>query len=111
MRLDGQQKVGHALDLVDDRRSVVVGDESGGVGGRRVARPGVVESEDLGAEPIPGDLLHQRALADLSRAEHHDDSRVLERFEHARLERPSDHLAPLRPPRQIHDNLIGYSTE
>jgi hypothetical protein len=83
------------------------------IGGRRVARRLIVERENRG-RPIPGGhCLHQRALADLTSAEHDNHPRVIERLEHKRPQVALDHRAadPSREFRQFCKPSVGTSAE
>jgi hypothetical protein len=78
--LDLGHQLRHALNLVDRNRGVEHGDESRRIDRRRGAHRLVVERQDLAAGALGSrDLFEQRALADLSGAQHDDDARIRER--------------------------------
>ncbi len=75
VRLDREQQLGGALDLVDQHRPGEVGDERRRVHEREIADRLVVQAQRLGDPCTRCQPLRERALADLPRT-HHEDHRA-----------------------------------
>lgn len=80
--LDGENQIGHALDLVDDQQAIVP-DKRRRVGARSGANGGIVQVSDLGARPTVDDQPGEGALPCLACSVEDDHPRVTQRSAYA----------------------------